>query len=183
MDPTAPVFAKALRYLSYRPRSEKEIREYLVKKSLQRHPGKRSASRIDSGVVADASPQNDEEYKKIIDVVIIKLKELRFLNDREFAAMWVRSRTEYKPKSKGLIKIELRQKGIAREIIEEVLQSRTEEHSDKALAGKLLEKRKKRYEGMEKQERYQKAGGFLARKGFSYDIIKAAIDEVFEKGV
>jgi regulatory protein len=163
MDPIAPFLAKALRYLSYRSRSEKELREYLLGKHK---PQKKNFE----------APSHE-----IITAVIAKLKEMRFLNDREFAASWVRSRTEYKPKAKTIIKMELRQKGIEDEIIGEVLQEHTEGKDDKTLARELLEKRRKRYEGMDKQERYQKAGGFLARKGFSYEVIKTAIDSVFGK--
>jgi regulatory protein len=163
MDPIAPFLAKALRYLSYRPRSEKEIREYLLGKHK---PQKKSFE-----------PPSDE----ILVAVITRLQELRFLNDKEFAASWVRSRTEYKPKAKAIIKIELRQKGIKDEIIEQVLQEQTVVKDDKTIAKELLVKRKKRYEGMEKQELYQKAGGFLARKGFSFEVIKTAIDSVFGK--
>ncbi|MBP9719448.1 MAG: regulatory protein RecX [Candidatus Levybacteria bacterium] len=165
MDEVTPVLAKSLRFLSFRPRSEKEIREYLLGK---KKPQKKNFI-----------PPSAE----IIDAVVQKLKDMRFLNDREFAVSFVRSRTEYKPKAKAIIKMELKQKGIAAEIIEEVLQSRTENTDDKTIAKQLLIKRKKRYEGMEPNERYQKVGGFLARKGFSYDVIKSVIDEVFGKGV
>lgn len=165
MDPITPVFAKSLRYLSFRPRSEKEIREYLLRK----HKPQRK----------DFVPPSLE----IIDAVIQKLKDMRFLNDTEFATSWVRSRTEYKPKSKAFIKIELRQKGIAEDIIEQVLEEREAGKDDTSLAIVLLEKRKKRYIGMEKNELYQKIGGFLGRKGFSFEVIKRAIDAVFGKGV
>ena len=161
MDPIAPYLSKTIYYLSFRPRSEKEIREYLLGKNK---PQKKTFE-----------PPSAE----IIDAVIEKLKEMRFLNDLEFAQNWVRSRTEYKPKAVGIIKMELRQKGIAQELIDQVLQSRIETKDDKTLAIELLERKRKKYEGMEKQERLQKAGGMLARKGFSFEAIKSAIDEVF----
>lgn len=159
MDPITPVFAKALRYLSYRSRSEKEIRDYLIGK------------------------HKPPPASEIIDAVIQKLKDTKLLDDVEFARAWVRSRTEYRPRARNIIKLELRQKGISDDIIEEVLADKTEGKDDVTLAGQLLEKRKNRYEGMEKQELYQKAGGFLARKGFSYDVIKTVIDSVFGNGV
>ncbi len=165
MDPITPYFNKALRFLTFRPRSEKEIREYLL--------GKNKAQK------KTFVPPSTE----IINAVVLKLKEMRFLNDSEFAKSWVRSRTEYKPRSVSVIKMELRRKGISQELIEEALQSRDEKKDDKTLAQELLEKKKNKYISMEKNERYQKAGGFLARKGFSYDTIKAAIDEIFDKGV
>jgi regulatory protein len=165
MDPLTPALSKALRYLSFRIRSEKEIREYLLGKNK---PQKKNFE-----------PPSPE----IIDAVIVRLKEMKFLNDLEFAKSWVRSRTEYKPKALNIIKLELKQKGISAELIEQALGESRVEKDDKTLARELLEKKKKKYEHMEKNERYRKAGGFLARKGFSFEAIKAAIDEIFGKGV
>lgn len=152
MDLFEKYLASSFRFLSFRSRSEKELRDYLKKRR--------------------AAPQ-------VIERIITQLKELKFLDDLEFAKGWVRSRTEYKPRSVRTIKMELKQKGIADELIEEALAQQEKEVSDKALAIVLLQKRKKRYEGMEKNERLQKAGGFLARKGFNFDVIKSAITEVF----
>lgn len=165
MDPVTPVLHKALRYLSFRSRSEKELREYLLGKTK---PVKR-------GVVVPS--------KEIVEEVIQKLKTMRFLNDLEFAKSFVRSRTEYKPQALGIVKMELRQRGISQEMIEEALLERGEGKDDKTMARELLEKHKKKYIGMEMQERYRKAGGFLARKGFSFDAIKAAIDSVFGNSI
>src|SRR4051812_38099109 len=95
--------AKALYYLSFRPRSEKEVKDYLL--------GKNKPQKKDF-----VSPTQET-----IDIVIKKLKEMKFLNDTEFAKSWVRSRTEYKPKSVGVIKMELKQKGIAPDMIIEAL--------------------------------------------------------------
>lgn len=156
MDLFEKYLGKSLHYLSYRPRSEKELREYLAKKQ--------------------AEPQ-------VIERIIDQLKQMKFLNDLEFAKGWVRSRAKYKPRSLRTIRMELKQKGIANELIEEVLMNQESGVSDKTLAKVLLEKKKKWYENMDKDERLQKAGGFLARKGFNFDVIRGAIDEVFGKGV
>ena len=83
----------AYRYLSYRPRSEEELRRRLL------HRG------FDSGVV---------------EKVIAKLKERNLIDDIAFAQFWKDSRLSFGPKSKGLISKELRAKKVAPEIIEEV---------------------------------------------------------------
>lgn len=165
MDPVTPVLQKAIRYLTFRQRSEKELRDYLLGKHK---PQKR-------GVTLPSS--------EIIDEVIKRLKSMKFLNDLEFAKSFVRSRTEYKPQALSIIKMELRHKGISDELIEEALSERGRDKDDRSMAIELLEKHKKKYSGMELQERYRKAGGFLARKGFSFDVIKAAIDSVFGNSI
>lgn len=155
------LYLRTLKFLNFRPRSEKEIRDYL-KKKIQKF--------------------NDIDAS-IIDVIIHKLKEQRFLNDLEFAKMWVRSRTEFKPKGKYLVKQELRQKGVSQDIIDEVLGSDVRSQSEEDLAKDLLERKRKKYEAMDPMERFQKAGSMLARRGFSLDAIRAAIDGVFGKMV
>ena len=165
----------ALRYLNVRFRSEKEIRDYLKKKILRQIP---YSSR--TGQAQDDKRKSDAE--QMIDLIIYKLKQQKFLNDEEFAKMWVRSSTSYKPKGKYRISLELHQKGISQEIIDKVLvDPEVRLKSDVDLAVETLEKKKKRYEGMQRQELFTKAGQMLARKGFDLDTIKAAIDVVFGK--
>lgn len=143
----------AVRYLSYRPRSVKEIRDYLTKKQ-----------------VSDA----------FIDSIITKLSEQKFLNDQEFAGMWVRTRVSLKPLSQRVLRMELQAKGISKEIIDNVLSEQQEvSGNDFEMARLLVQKRQKRYQGMPKQEVYAKLGGFLGRRGFSYDVVKRSIDDVF----
>lgn len=146
-------YIMAANFLSYRNRSEKEIRDKLKSKNA-----------------------GDD----IVEQVISKLKEQKFLDDAQFAKEWVRSRTTYRLKSTRIIRIELLKKGIDKEIIDKVLREGDEEYGrvdDLEQAKKLAQSRIGRYKGMTKQEIYQKLGGFLARRGFGWETIKAAIDQ------
>jgi len=138
------------RYLSIRNRSETEIREYL---------GKKNAA------------------QEIIDKIVTSLKEKKFLNDEEFARSFVLNRARLKPKGKKLLTLELRQKGIAEELIKKVLDEvRGEIPDELSQAKSLIVKKMQKMVGMPKQEIYQKVGGFLARRGYSWDVVKKAID-------
>lgn len=139
------------RYLAIRNRSEKEICDYLVKKK--------------------ATPE-------IIDHIVLLLKEQKFLNDETFARSWIAQRARFRPKGKKFLKFELQQKGIAKEIIEQVLQEEHEDLPDELTQAKrLIERRMEKMKGKPRQEIYSKVGAFLARRGFTWDIIKKAIDE------
>ncbi|OGH20111.1 MAG: hypothetical protein A3D74_03455 [Candidatus Levybacteria bacterium RIFCSPHIGHO2_02_FULL_37_13] len=153
MDELDKFYNSSLRFLSYRPRSEKEVRDKLKSKK--------------------ASPE-------IIEKTIAKLKEKKFINDEEFAKWWIESRLMLKPRSLRLIKMELKQKGIPDETISnfKFLIS-----NDLEQAKKLVEKRIKRFKGLPKQEIYQKLGRYLASKGFDWDTIKQSIDESLFNGV
>jgi len=144
-------------YLSIRNRSEKEMRDYLVKKK---------------------APED------IIERINTSLRDHKFLNDEAFARSWVLSRARVKPKGKALLKIELRQKGIHDEIIQKVMSEVQEEiPSELEQAKSLIVKRMERLQGAPREEIYSKVGGFLARRGFSWDVVKKAIDESLQKSL
>lgn len=153
MDLFEKLYNLSLRYLQIRQRSEKEVREYLKKKQ--------------------ATPE-------VIEKIIAKLHDYNFLNDALFAKLWVESRSRAKPRSKWLLQRELSQKGIAKEIIEHTLIEESGA-TDLALAKQAIERRIVRFRDLPRQEVYQKVGGFLARRGFSWETSKRAIDDLLGK--
>jgi regulatory protein len=146
----------ALRFLSYRPRSEKEVRDKLKTKQVD---------------------------PSIVEKIIAKLKEKKFIDDEEFARGWIEGRIRFKPRSVRLIAIELKQKGIEKEIIDKLLNTEETSVSDLDSAKKLVEKKFKKFKALPKQEIYEKLGRFLASKGFNWDTIKKVIDGELGKGV
>ncbi len=88
--------AKALRLLSYRPRSIREIKKRLTKTN------------------ADTNT---------INRVINNLIDQNLLNDQEFAQWWVDQRVKFRPRGNYALTQELAQKGLARDIIDSVLLS------------------------------------------------------------
>jgi regulatory protein len=167
----------ALKFLSYRPRSEKEVYDYLIRKSSkQRHSGEpRSAGRLQNRFW---SSQNDD-IKSTIEKVVSKLKKYKFIDDEKFARMFVEDRLKFKPRSTRLIKLELKQKGIYQETIDN-LQLTIDEVD---LAKKLIEKkiRSRNKFGMTNDEvgmTNEKLGRYLLSKGFSWDVIRKVIGHV-----
>ncbi|MDO8583346.1 MAG: regulatory protein RecX [bacterium] len=153
----------ALRFLSYRPRSEKEVRDRL---RIKNH---------ESGI---------KDLDLIIDQVILKLKKYKFIDDKEFAKKWIENRTRFKPRSLRLIRLELKKKGISDELIQTIIHdSQFVIQSDLEQAKKLVEKRIERLKGLDKQKIYEKLGRYLASKGFNWDTIKKSVDEALGKGV
>ncbi len=139
-----------LRFLSYRPRSEKEISDYLAKKALR-----------SQGLT-----------EEIIAKVIEKLKEYKFIDDTAFAKFWVEQRTKFKRKPIRVIEYELKQKGIEENLIEEILSTLDDKDLDLGNAKKLAEKKLDFYRGLDVRKRREKVMNYLLRKGFSYDTVK-----------
>lgn len=165
MDQFEKFYNKALRFLSFRPRSEKEIRDYLI-----RHSGKPK--------VHPESDSGSSTRMTVINRIIAKLKEQKFVNDEEFAKWWIEQRTNFKPRSLRLIKMELKQKGIDEELVQGSILRLRSGQSDLEMAKKLVQKRLQKYKNLPRQEIYQKLGRVLAQKGFSWDTIKESIDGV-----
>jgi len=140
------------RFLSYRPRSEKEIYDYFSKKELR-----------------------DEEKKKIID----RLKEEKLIDDLEFARWFLEQRQTFRPKGSYALRQELRQKGINEKIIDRVLPGKKEELK---LAKKALAKAEKKYASFLGREKKEKLMAYLRRRGFPWEAIKKAVDERVENG-
>ncbi|OGH31307.1 MAG: hypothetical protein A3J69_01795 [Candidatus Levybacteria bacterium RIFCSPHIGHO2_02_FULL_42_12] len=153
MDAFEKFYAITLRFLSLRPRSQKEIQDRLERKK---------------------APQD------VIEKVISKLKEQRFLNDEEFAKWWIEQRTLFRPKGKRYIQMELAQKGVLPEIIKSVLEKTG---GDLVNARKLLRKKVAMYRHVSSEKRTQKLKELLLRNGFDYEVTKEAIDEMDTKEV
>jgi regulatory protein len=140
----------SLRFLSYRPRSEKEIKDYLNEKKV-----------------------DEEIQKKIIE----KLKSYNFLNDLEFAKFWVEQRTKFKRKPIRVIEYELNQKGINKNLIEEVISGFDSKELDLENAKKLAEKKMDFHRNLDPKKREEKVMSYLLGKGFNYEIVKKALKD------
>jgi len=153
---------KLYRLLSIRARSEKEIRDYFKIRNKKLKIKNKPA-------IAD----------EVINELITHLKQKDLINDLEFTKAWVESRS----RKKGLrvIKQELFQKGIDREIIEIVISRQSSDIREEEVAKKLLEKKIKVWKNLSNLEFKKKAYEFLMRKGFEYEIVKDIIENMRKK--
>jgi regulatory protein len=108
----------------------------------------------------------------LVDEVIVRLVEMRYLDDEEFARAWVESRDRARPRGENALRRELALKGVPRDVIAVVLAGRGDS-ADKAMdpdsgaATRLLERRRAQLEREpDPRRRRQKAYALLARNGF-----------------
>ena len=162
-------YLKAVTFLSYRPRSVKEVKDNLEKTLAKK--------KFPEDILT--------EHRKYIPLVIEKLLEQKFLNDTQFATWWIEQRSRNKPKSKMVLKMELKQKGIPSDIIEAVMAQEDIQTiaDDYTQAKQLVQKKIYKYRELPRIEIYKKLGGFLGRRGFSWEIAKRSIDEILDDGV
>jgi regulatory protein len=145
----------ALRYRSYRPRTRKEMIDYLRKKEYA-----------------------DEE----IEIGLTFLEENKLLNDAEFARMFCRDAMLRKPLGARALQQKLMQRGIARDIIDAVIAEQISPESDYeaalATAQKLFHKYSTSRKHLEDDAIKKKLYENLARRGFSGSVIQNVVRTV-----
>jgi len=143
-------FQQAMLFLSYRARSESEIRQ-----NLRKH----------------------EIPAEVIEQTLERLRQAGLANDGQFARAWVENRGTFRPRSRRMLAMELRQKGLN----EEAVTSAMEDVDDEALAYQAAQKRAPRFKDLEWIEFRKKLSEFLARRGFSYSVIAPVVTRIWNE--
>jgi regulatory protein len=138
----------ALHLLGYRPRSRVEIERHLHKK--------------------DYTPD-------AICAAIERLAAKQYVDDDAFARYWLEHHERYRPRGARAIGYELRQKGVDKEIIDNVLIELDEEAS----AWAAIERKLNRWRELDQATFRKKAMGFLSRRGFGYDTIRVVCQKAW----
>ncbi len=141
---------KALRLLSYRPRSEWEVRSRLRGQGFG---------------------------EEVIGLVTGKLREMGLLDDLAFARAFKESREAFRPRSKLHLIRELREKGVAPEIIAEAVADMDDE-SEAYRAGL---KKARSFCGKSFPEFRKKLGAYLCRRGFDWEVIRRVIPRLWQE--
>ena len=97
------------------------------------------------------------------DQVLARLKEKGYIDDERFAKWWIENRNQKKGSSIKKLRLELQQKGVARSVIDQVVEDSN--RGDDQEIKKIIAKKAKRYTDQ------QKFIAYLLRQGFLYDDI------------
>jgi len=140
----------ALKYMSPRPRSEAEVRA-----RLNRH-----------GFDTDTIQQ-----------VLARLKERGLVDDIAFARFWRENRENFRPRSRRLIELELKQKGVDAETIAEA----TAGVDDEPSAYRAAQRKARSLARLDHSSFRKRLGDFLKRRGFDYELVNRTIDRVWQE--
>ncbi len=147
-DQVQHCFNTAVMYLHYRPRSEPELRDRLNKR----------------GFDGDS-----------VEAVIARLKKQGLVDDIAFARFWRDNRESFSPRSQGLTRLELRRKGVAEDIIDEVVETIDDEDS----AYRAAMKKARSLAESDYESFHHRLGDYLKRRGFSYGVVNHAVDRLW----
>ncbi|MCK4368323.1 MAG: RecX family transcriptional regulator [Dehalococcoidales bacterium] len=140
----------ALHYLGYRPRSEAELRQRLHRRGFD----------------------GDN-----VETAIARLKEQGLVDDLAFAQFWKDNRQSFSPRSQWLTRSELRQKGVAKDIIDQVVADVDDEDS----AYRAAMSRARSLPTADYQSFRRRLGEYLKRRGFGYGVISHTVQQVWQE--
>lgn len=150
-----------LRLLGYRARSEAELRQRLEKKGYS---------------------------SAVIRRVLLDLRGMGLINDREFARAWVESRIALRPLGAASLRWELRRRGIDDTVAEVVIRQALGTEGEYKLAKELAESRIRKARRVSSGDPSSRApleraelarlGRFLAGRGFSYQVVREVIHSI-----
>ena len=140
----------ALHYLDYRPRSDQEMRQRLHQRGFD---------------------------KDSIQAALSRLKEQGLLDDGDFARFWKDNRQSFSPRSQWLIGLELKQKGVPKEVIEQVVNT----IDDAENAYRVAVSKASRLADCDYQNFRRRLGDHLKRRGFSYGVIIKTIERLWQE--
>ncbi len=140
----------AFRYLSYRLRSEAELRGRLKQR----------------GFNGDS-----------VEAVLARLREQGLVDDLAFAQFWKDNRESFRPRSRWLTASELRQKGVAADIINRVVADVDDEDS----AYRAAQSRAHRLPNSDYQDFRHRLGDYLKRRGFGYRVITHTVERLWQE--
>ena len=152
LDDAEKAYDRALHFLSFRPRSEAEVRRNLDE--------------------AGFAPETAA-------AAIGRLKRAGLLDDLAFAQYWLENRGQFSPRSSRALHAELRRKGIDASTIDGALQATA--HDDDEAAYRAALPRARRLAQLDARAFAQKLGAYLARRGFGYEVASEEVRRAWEE--
>ena len=160
------LYQRTLEWVLARPHSEREVRDYLYRKLKTSSSGRslRPSSRGSS-----LRPRSDcgcpsEDVSELSNKIISKLLSKGYIDDTRFAQYYVENRFVKKGVSQKRLAMELAKKGVAREIIDSVLDVRNDEEEIK----KIIAKKRAKYDD-------EKLIQYLCQQGFDYQLTQEIV--------
>ncbi|MBI4772259.1 MAG: RecX family transcriptional regulator [Chloroflexi bacterium] len=114
--------------------------------------------------------------EELIEPVLARLRRAGLVDDEAFARFWVENRETFRPKGRIALGAELRLKGLSREVIDRALGGLDEDEA----ASRTAMKQAARYRGLGWPEFRAKLGGYLLRRGFTYETISPIVERAWQ---
>lgn len=174
-------YQRALEWVLMRPRSRRELRDYLKRREIQSEVKEKKKEWERDREIAELTAKGEEvDARKLEkrakraknrvkydfkDLIEERLVERGYVDDTKFAEYYVENRFVKKGISKKRLKMELIKKGVSQEIVEQVLDGRNDEEE----ILKIIAKKRAKYDD-------EKLISYLCRQGFPYQLAQSLVD-------
>lgn len=159
------LYQRALEYALLRPHSQKEMRDYLKKKTLNK------AVRVKNQKTGEYQTKQKEGFDaSLVEPVLARLVERGYVDDEHFTKLWIENRSVRKGISQKKLRLELQSKGISQDIIDACLSEGVRD--ERKELEKVIAKKAKKYPDEQKLIQY------LLRQGFNYSDVLEALSTV-----
>ena len=143
---------RAVKLLAAKPRSVGELRERLLEKNWT--------------------------DRAIVDAVIEKLSDYKYLDDEQYAADLAVSKLRQQPQGRRRLKQTLSQKKLDNETVDQALSTAFEKIPEAELIDQAIEKRLRLKGKPETRDDTKKFYDHLLRRGFSYDLVATKLRDI-----
>lgn len=170
-------YQRALEWVLVRPRSVRELREYLKRRKNLRAAKERKNEWQQEREMAEAIARGEDRVAERMkrkmerkttgekydfdELIVERLCEKRYVDDRKFAEYYVENRFVKKGISRKRLKMELAKKGVEKNIVDEVVDERNDEEE----ISKIIAKKRAKYDD-------EKLIAYLCRQGFDYQTVQ-----------
>jgi len=116
---------------------------------------------------------------EVAEGIVDQLEAEGLVDDERFARAWVESRSRTKGLARPVLRMELIRKGVAREIIDTVLEELDPE-AERQAAHRLVQRKMRSVQGLDPTVQARRLTGMLARKGYgpqvAFEVVRAELD-------
>lgn len=148
---------RAVKLLAAKPRSVEELRQRLLEKTWTN--------------------------AEIVDAVIAKLEEYKYLDDEQFARDTALSKLRRQPQGRRRLEFSMRDKKLSTEDVEAAIAEAYEQLPEEALLEKAIEKRVRLKGSPKDRNELKKFYDHLMRLGFSYSLVREKLDLINSEDV
>ena len=148
---------RGIKLLAAKPRSIAELRERLLEKLW-----------------------TDES---IVDSVIARLKEYKYLDDEQYPRDLAASRLRQRPQGRRRLEQTMSQKKLDKDIVKEAIDKAFEKMPEEELIKAAIEKRIRLEGRPQSRDELKKFYDYLFRRGFNYDVIRDHLSTISKIGI
>lgn len=117
----------------------------------------------------------------VIEATLADLGRARLLDDRAYARRWIENRMEDRPAGESRFEQDLQNRGVAPDVIAEVLAEFDDTVGSEEAALQVLRRHRWRFDGLGEEKARRRMWGLLSRRGFDADTSQRVVERMLDE--